>query len=371
MPAPCAPAELAAVLDAGADERALQRSCVELGACLCECRGRAAGHRGRRARAADRRVARGAVGVSSRIRRDELDARRRDLGLDPAAEGEAVGGERRDRGPALVRPPPGRAERDVHLVAAGERRAQRSRGRARDPDHGNVESVVQAERARRNGAVDQDRGRARKHGGPRLVDRLSGTGEQRRPPGDEAVALVVEVACKRRSASAAGRVAAGPHDGERQRPPRCSGTGKGNLAVEQHVQARPHDDANRRGVVAEVCRRDGERVRRTAGPADAAVARACRAFVPRRGRRRACRAEPPPRSRGRAGRPGRTRTARSRRRLRPARRRGRPRRRRDRPRARSRPAAGRCGRRWRTLPPRSAASRRCGSAGSGTPGTTP
>ena len=48
------------------------------------------------------------------------------------------------------------------------------------------------------------------------------------------------------------------------------------------MQARPQDDTNRRGVIAEVCRRDGERVGRAAGAADAAIARACRPLVPRR-----------------------------------------------------------------------------------------
>ena len=355
--------------DARADERPLQRGRVELGPRLCE-RGRgAAGQRGRRARAADRRVAGGAVGVPARVGRDELDAGRRHLRLDPAAEGEPLRGERRDRR---------RGARSSAVRARRARRARRSRGRARSgaqprPQLG-MPITGTSRRSSRPSAPAGTTPSTRIAAAPAsTAERASSIGpdcarEQRRAAGDEAVALVVEVAGERRSARAGRRVPPRSRDCQRERPARRRGAGERDLAVEQHVQARPHDHANRRRVVAQVRRCDRQRVRRSAGAADAPVARARRPLVARRGRRRACRAARRPRSRGRSDRPGRMRTARSRRRPRPERRRARRRRRRDRRHARSRRAADRCGRRRRSRPRRSAAIRRRGSAGSGTPG---
>ena len=165
-------------------------------------------------------------------------------------------------------------------MPAGEGGAERGRGRARDPDHGDVETVVQAERARRDDAVDEDRRGAGENGRARLVGRPRRPREQRRATGHEAVAPVVEVARQRRAARAAGRVPARPRDRERERPARCGGAGERDLAVEQHVQPRPHDHSDRGRVVAEVRRGDRERVRRAAGAADAAVARAGGPLVP-------------------------------------------------------------------------------------------
>ena len=268
--------------DGGADERSLQGGCVELGSRLCEDGGRAAGERRGRARAADRAVARGLIVVPARIGGDELDAGGCDLRLDAAAEREAVRGERCDRRTAPVVLPAGRAERDANVGASRDRRAERGGRGGRETDHRDVETVVEAERAGRDEAVDEDRLRAREHGRARVVGGPVRPREERRTAGDDAVAVVVEVAGKRRPARPGGDAPPRPHHRQRERRARRGGATERQLAVEQDAQPRPNDDANDRSLAAEICCADGERGGRTAGTADAAVPRPGRALVPRR-----------------------------------------------------------------------------------------
>ena len=71
----------------------------------------------------------------------------------------------------LVRAPAGRAQADGDVDAAGERRPERGSSLVRDPDDRHVELVVEAQRAGRDDAVDDDRGGAGEHGRARLVGR--------------------------------------------------------------------------------------------------------------------------------------------------------------------------------------------------------
>ena len=172
MPAPCAAAGLAAARTLVPTSAPFSAAASSSGTGLRERGGRAAGERRRRARAADRRVAGGAVGVPARIGGDELDARSGELGLDPAAEGEAVRGERRDRGAARVRPPARRAERDVDLDARGRARERSAAAAACGiPTTGTSRRSSRPSAPAGTSAVDEDRRRAGEDGLARLVGR--------------------------------------------------------------------------------------------------------------------------------------------------------------------------------------------------------
>ena len=281
-PAPCAVRRSAGVGTAVPTSAPFSAGRVEPGPHLREHGGGSAGECCRCARAADRPVARGSVRVPARVGGHELDAGGGDLRLDAAAEGEAVGGERGNRASgARSRASPGAPSETRTSAPRASAVAHRSGGGRRQADNGNVEAVVEAERAGRDEPVDEDRGRP---GGHRLAHRRSGPVRPRRAGPH----------CRRRRCSrgrrSSGRAAPRADRSRTSRRGRATssesdvrgrgGAAERQLAVEQDAEPGADDDAHRCGLTPQVGRADRERGRRATRAADAAVAGPGRALVP-------------------------------------------------------------------------------------------
>ncbi len=195
------------------------------------------------------------VRSGARLRGRELDAGSEQVGLDPAVEGVAPGGERRrlPAGRLLGRRRPDRDERI-------RTRAKLARDRARDGHHRDANPLVEADRARGDRPPVQD------DGGCTGLGRVSGDGSgigargnDSGPAGDAREPMNEEA---RQLCSRSARRRGLEHERLRRR---CGGRQR-HEPVEEHAQACADDHANLRGGAADVGGADGEH-RRSAGRA--------------------------------------------------------------------------------------------------------
>ena len=229
---------------------------------------------GRSARTVDGAEARRAVGVRTGLGGGDPDALRDDVGLHATVEREAARGKRRDATQARVRVHAHRADRKHGLRADAHRGDRAERGRSRDPDDGNRNVLVEAERAarRRPVAVEHDRACSRARGvHDRCLRRLA-RGDQRGAARDLAEPLVVEErldvrgrAPRRRkplerSCDLEAQLVARRHDATERDPP-----------LERELEPCPERDADVSRSSPEVDGAHGERGGRSAWSRDAAV----------------------------------------------------------------------------------------------------
>ena len=143
-------------------EQAAERARIQRRTRVREQRGGTAHDRGRGARTVDGAEARRPVGVRAGLRGRDPDALRDDVGLHAAVEREPARRERRDATQARVRVHAHRPDREHGLRADAHRGDRAKRGLSRDPDDGNRNVLVEAERAARRRARRR-RGRSRRH----------------------------------------------------------------------------------------------------------------------------------------------------------------------------------------------------------------
>src|SRR5919197_4241201 len=110
----------------------------------------------RRARAVDRAVGGRAGGVRAGLGGGQGDPRRDELRLHPPVEGEPGRGERRHLTSARIRCRADAADRDAGARAAPQPDEDRAGGRFRDVDNRDRRALVEAGRAAREAAVDED-----------------------------------------------------------------------------------------------------------------------------------------------------------------------------------------------------------------------
>ena len=265
--------------------RLLQVERAQARAHLGEHRRGAGDHGGGRARAVDRAVARRAVVVGARLGGRERDARRGQVGLDAAVEGEPARGERRDPALAGVVHDPRQADRDGRVLVRPDRGERGLRDAQRHADDRDVHRLVDAEPAGRElRAVHDHRGRPRAGGVLDRELRIGAAVDERGAVGDEAAAVAVEERAQARAARRAARRARARAGARRRRHPRAARAGRARGRARR--ARRPGPPRRRRA---------GRPRRRSARPARRPGSRCCRR-PGRRGRRcrrarpRACRA---------------------------------------------------------------------------------
>ena len=246
---------------------------IEIRACLSEQRGGAGCHGGGDARAAHRGEARVAVLAHARVRRDETDAGRHDVGLGRPVEREAAGREWRVGAKTWIGPDRRSPDRELYRPARGHVATDPVGDRLRHTQHGDVPRSVRAERARGNRSVHEDGRRPRCCSTTDRLGRHHTPRQKHRAVGDVAVPPTIEVALL-------SGVDCDDLDGNRVRQRRRAA--ERLLAVEQNAETGAEENVRCRRPRPLIVGCNGERRRGPAWSADRPEGWAGRPVVPNR-----------------------------------------------------------------------------------------